>query len=528
MDKKLKHILFFLLLVVTGIILRLLLLYPPGIHDGDAACFGIMSLDIYHLKEFPIYLRLAHYNGALVSYIGAILFSLFGVSSFVYNLSGIIFSCLWVVFSFLLARKILASSGILPLLLFVILPPVYILYLSIYPGGIYAETLFFGSLLLLLLVKYNNNEFKHRYTPYLLLGFFSAMGMWTSPHIFPLLLTIGSVFLIKERKLISPGNFLFIAAFSLGYLPAIIYNLQHPGATFFRMGGRILSLNAQVLSSPGFLGIIINRILWRLSTVPLSLLRAPFSLFLLIGAFNMALFIISAFWVYKNDFKDFLKSKVINNLSIFMLLSFWVIIFYALLVGEKSPRYVIMLCVIVPFFISRFLSDIKKKLTRTYLVAVVTMALCNMSSVSYILFNRLVNHYSFNIGAYSLLERRVHHYPQLTGWLFSKKLLYGYSDYWTGYPVVFESKEKILISNTMFHSHHGDRWPEVTKIVRATKNPAYIIDMVAYSGASGIMEERLKKLAIDYKKHIIYEFAVYYDFSREVYPEDLNFLAKGP
>jgi hypothetical protein len=515
-----KKVIVFFTLAAAGLAARLLFLYPPAVTDGDAACFGLMAMDIYHLKEFPIYLRLAHYNGVLVSYIGAGLFALFGVSSLVYNISGILFSSLWVWSGWLLARKILDEGGILVVCVFLALPPVYLLYLSIYPGGIYAETLLFGVLLLLLLVKYINNEFKHPVAPFCLLGFLAGFGLWVTPHIAPFILTILTVFLMKERQWSWAKHGYFILAFLAGYAPALAYNLMYPGASFMRMAGRVLNLNRSILGSPDKGAILLKAIAWRISTVPESLLRAPYSTFLLIGLSNLLLFVAGVVVLMRTQVKK------LTPLTMLLILACWSVVFYVFLVGERSPRYMITVCLLAPYFIGYLAGQVKLRSRLIYYFLVGVVLLYNVYTISRLLYDRLHNHYMCSI-TYNLEDKRSNHYPQLAEWLSKRGFVYGFSDYWTAYPVVFESKQKILISATLFHPAYGDRWPEQTAIVRNGRNQVIILDVNLYPEKTAILEKRLKNLGVSYTKELCYEFAVYHGFSPQVYPEDLQWLSEN-
>jgi hypothetical protein len=131
-DKKNKAALFILLAVILlGIVARIAFLFPPGIPDGDCAVFALMAKHIVELKEFPIYVPLAHYNGTLVSYIGAFFFLVFGVSSLSFSLAGLVFTLLWITAMLLLSSHVCSDRKCFSFVLaFVLLPPSQLLYYS--------------------------------------------------------------------------------------------------------------------------------------------------------------------------------------------------------------------------------------------------------------------------------------------------------------------------------------------------------------------------------------------------------------
>lgn len=503
---RLINILFFSILIITGALVRILYILPPMTLIGDTAVFGLMAKHIYEFKEFPIYMWHAHYSGALASYIGAILFTLFGISSAIFSVVAVIFSCLWVLTAFFLAKEIIGYPGCVYSLILVLLPPFHILSFSLCIGSINPETLIFGSLSLLLLIKSRKKDYRDKHIFYLLFGFFSGIGLWLTPAMAPFLLTIMTVFVIDDKKTIFRARFLvWIIGFLLGYLPAIIYNFQYPWATLFRLAGRILDIDRSVLSSPDLKAIIMERILWRIKTIPVFLAHIPSMLFSLLGIINAAIFFIAIYRIFKKKFLCFSTNKETAQINILIIYIFWFVIFCLLLVGKEAIRYMVPLYVVLPIVVGRLLSDIKIK-SRVISLVLLCAMLC---------YNAYGNTYGY-------LNREVHHYPELAKRLMSKNLLYGYSDYWTAYPVIFESNEKVLLSPTLFHPTFSDRRPEYTVKVRDAKNIAFILDRNTHYQAIIEIEKQLKNLHINYVKDTFKEFVIYYNFSQPIYPEKLN------
>ena len=104
----------------------------------------------------------------------------------------------------------------------------------------------------------------------------------------------------------------------------------------------------------------------------------------------------------------------------------------------------------------------------------------------------------------------------------AKGLRYGFSDYYTGYIAQFETKEKSIISPTLFHPTFCDRWPENTKRVRDARETFYIIDESACPEVALTLEKKCKERGITYKKENVKGFGVYYGFSSKIYPEELS------
>jgi len=508
MEKNQRNIFMFLVLILSALVMRVICILISETVNGDSAILALMAKHVAELRDFPIYMPRVHYVGSLMVYVGAILFKVFGVSSITYGFLGLFTSCLWVIFIALLARRTLDRSGYIFTILLALFPNFNLLLFSLSTWGVHAENFVFVSLLLLLLIKWNDGDYRGGHFFSFLFGLCSGAGFWSTPGVIPCLLTIFTVFIIKStvQRSFSAGFFFFAAGFLLGYMPSIIYNLQFPMATIFRMGGRILDLDRSVLSSPDIVHIVFMKILWRISTFPASLSRIPRLIHELIGMPNLLLFVVSIVWVYKSHFLGFLKERRLDGLAILMIFVIWFVVFYVTLVGEDAARYMSSLCAISPVLIGGLLSRLGKR-SKTLCISVVMLVLL----------------YNICTTAYSFSHIKVMHYPELAKWLLSRDMRYGYSDSRISYAVEFDTSEKILISPTIFHPDFSDRWPEETSRVRAAENTIYILNR-NFPEALAKVQKRFRQLSVAYKKDVVEEFVVYHDLSRRVYPEELGLI----
>ncbi len=509
MNKKTIRILVVFLFSIGGVIavaLRIHALSRYLLIDGDSAVFGLMAKHIYQFQEFPAYLWLNHYAGALVSYIGALFFAVFGVSPFVYSLTGLVLSCCWVIAAIAIVRKILDLPGAIAAVGFVFVPPTRVLFYSLYPGGVQAETLLFASIILFLLLGYNMQDKKARFSSCFWLGFLSGCGLWLSPGIFPSLLTVLTVFMLKDKKVfLSNKIVVFAAGLLIGHLPAIVHNIYYPGATFLRLGGRFLNVSKESLGS-GNAGFLLAQGLWqRILMIPNSLAQIPVLMIKLLGTFNAILFFIAGVVVLTSGYRSFAKDKIINAWVIFLIYGLWVVIFYSIAVGINAPRYMLGFSVLFPFVVGKFLS----------LIAVRNKAFFGLILAVILVTNGMSIH---NAWATAKLPG----YADLTSWLMEKKYNLGFTDYSTAYPVVLYSNEKILLSPTIFGTAFSERYPAYTQQVRNAANPVYIIDTQEYPLVVAKMERRLPELGVNYRKNQWDRFVVYHDLSRKVYPQELK------
>jgi hypothetical protein len=493
---------------IGAVFVRILYRLPPTIFNDDEAVSALVAKHILELKAFPIYRPYAHYVGMLSSYIGALFFKLFGISSFTWSLVGLLYSCVWIVLTYLLAKRILSPLGCLVAFIFVCLPSWRVLACSLFTGGVPAETLLFGTLLILLLIQWNDSDNNYRIVCGTL-GFVSGFGLWTSPGIVPFILTIVTVAIIRKKKEMFPASFiLFALFFCIGYLPGIVYNIQHPGAQLFRFAGRILDLDRSVLSSPDIKKILFQRIVWRISIIPRSFLRIPVMLASLVGVLPAALFAVSFALVWKKGSWWRTTDKKISAFGILSIFTFWFVIFYSVLV-EKHPwgnwRYAIPLVVVMPIFIGKLACSIKEKSWRLFIIFVAILVLLNI----------------YDLGR-ELVKRKISTYGELAAQLVTERISCAYADHWTAYPVQFESKEKVLLSPTLFDPAISDRFPEQTEKVRAASDAVFIIDREEWPQVMVAIENRLGELGVSYRKELYKEFVIYAKFSRRIYPEELN------
>ena len=112
-------------------------------------------------------------------------------------------------------------------------------------------------------------------------------------------------------------------------------------------------------------------------------------------------------------------------------------------------------------------------------------------------------------------------YTKLIDWLIINNVTRGYSDYDTAYIVQFESKEKVLVSPTLFDPTFCDRWPENTKMIRGADDVCYIIDGRQYPRIIEPFEKNLSGFSQRYRKDIIGDFTVYRKISRALEPKDV-------
>lgn len=169
------------------------------------------------------------YDGGslVVGFLTAPFFLIFGPSLFALKLVPLLFSLASLALLFLfLVRFFDSQSAVIACLLFILAPPGFT-GASLGAVGSQTESIFFSIGML-----YCFYRFLYEKRPWLiwlaLFGFVSGVGCWfTSMTAITLLACLTSWFLMDRRFLFSKKLAIFSAAFSVGLLPFIAYNLTH-------------------------------------------------------------------------------------------------------------------------------------------------------------------------------------------------------------------------------------------------------------------------------------------------------------
>lgn len=209
--------------------------------SADEAVFGLMATKIMRGEDLPVFCWGAHYAGALVSYIAAALFALFGASTDVLRAATLPFALGAVALGAVLGAELGGSAGAWTLGLLLALPPPVFAEYSIAVLGGHTETVFFGLLVLLLAERLRRASDGGRPTRPLAagLGLAAGVGTWILVAVVPFVLA--AIWRVRGRRY---ERGVAAAAFLAGASPAIVYNLVHPLASLRRGAGRAIGATA--------------------------------------------------------------------------------------------------------------------------------------------------------------------------------------------------------------------------------------------------------------------------------------------
>ncbi|MBI3394159.1 MAG: discoidin domain-containing protein [Nitrospirae bacterium] len=219
------------LMLSAAAVVRGIYLAAPSL-DSDEAVVGLMAIHI--LKgEFPVFYWGEPYCGPVESYLASLLFFLFGSSRLTLNVAPAIVSLFFLLAAWRFARMAFGRQVGLVSLLFLAVGPAFLVWHSVLARGNYIENLFFGTVLMGLVLKTAGaTSDAARWRGLFLLAFVSGVAWWVSFQSVHFLLACGVVLLVGlGRFLLDRRLAVAFLMLLLGSLLFWIYNLQHDFAS---------------------------------------------------------------------------------------------------------------------------------------------------------------------------------------------------------------------------------------------------------------------------------------------------------
>ncbi|HEX4202651.1 MAG TPA: hypothetical protein VHZ51_00295 [Ktedonobacteraceae bacterium] len=234
-------------IIVLAAVLRITLIalgWPPL--DSDEGTMGVMAMHIAFHGEWPIFFYGQGYMGAFEAYLAAVLFHLFGVSTFTLLLGLVLIYTAFLAVMYRLASALYSKGLALVTLVLLCLGSNPMLTRELVAIGGYPETLLFSTIIMLLSSwlaltskpqprDLSRAERRKRLWGYAGWGFVAGLGIWTHVLVLPFVLVGGIlVLLFCWREWRSWALICVIVALLIGALPMIIYNIYAtPGRDTF-------------------------------------------------------------------------------------------------------------------------------------------------------------------------------------------------------------------------------------------------------------------------------------------------------
>jgi hypothetical protein len=211
-------------LLVVGLGLRLAIISSPlGEIDGDEAVVGLMARHIALLGERPVFYWGQPYLGSLEAFTAAPLFRLFDSSTGVLKLVPAAYSLGFLAMSAILARRLFGMGAALATAAYLALPPAMWAVWSTKARGGYAELLFLGEALLLATLELAQAPSRRSA---LLWGILAGLAFWT--HLLAVVYLAPAVLylvLARPRRVSGAAIGLAAVGWLVGMTPLVIENL---------------------------------------------------------------------------------------------------------------------------------------------------------------------------------------------------------------------------------------------------------------------------------------------------------------
>ncbi len=459
------------LIVLLALIVRLSFLANGGIViDSDEAIVGLMAKHILEGGPIPTFYYGQHYMGSLEPLLTTVSFSLLGYSAFALKLVPLVFSLILICLVYELAKRFVSPGAALLAALLAAIPPSPLLIWSVMARGGFIELLVIGSGALIISVDLIREQCRGSWR-FIWIGLLLGLGWWVNNQIIfymaPIGLVVGlSALLFLSTPQALQKGVLTLSAFIIGGLPFWIYNLlERPRLRSFG-----LFAPAETSKIPeyfqGFLREALPMMLgakrfWSDADIfPFAsiavfaiggLILVNLIVLLVRGRTTAASSSFQSWWLRRSDYALLLAFSLFLP-SIFCLSSFgWL---------SQAPRYLLplysILFVVVVLFPNGFLPARMSH-------ASITNAVARMALVLSVLTLNLISNYSFGGSVPGqpfvfMGERVPTDNTQLYSWLNREGHRFIRANYWIGYRVAFETKERIRFSH--FRGQGVTRIPE--------------------------------------------------------------------
>ena len=459
------------ILLVAAALRLFLLLGPYAEIDADEAIVGLMALNIP--RELPAFFWEQHYLGSLEAFAAALVFAIVGPSNAALKVVPALFSLAFIGLVYLSARRAFGVGPALLAALYLALPPSFLAVWSVKARGGYAELLALGQLFLLLCQILADRGGSRATATAVLAGFVGGLALWTHP-LAVVYLAAGVLYVgLSLRRSLRPSTIAVgVVGFGAGLLPAIAYNLAEgfPSLRYAAGGG----------TAPG--SALVN--LWGLGRY-----GAPVLAGLAEGTASKTL--LDADWPGRPGSSAILTALLLG-LVVFVLWShrrallalidphgdprerraapfLLVILFVPLVVAVSrfadlwaEPRYALPAYSAIPLFTA--LAWRLRRRSRPLFAGVVALVLgVNVMSLATSDFRLAL---PTSAGASTQANR-----AELIDYLLARDLTRIYTEYWIGYPLAFESRERIIPA---IRSGGFDRRQSYGHQVWITADPAFV------------------------------------------------------
>ncbi|MFI6227987.1 hypothetical protein ACIBCR_11810 [Micromonospora echinospora] len=232
-----------LVLGTAGVAYRLAALLaglPPT--NSDEAVTGLVATHIVQGREFPLFFYGQHYMGALEAYLAAPLFAVAGPGVVALRLPNLALYALFLVLVWQLTRRLYHPWFATAVVGLLALGSDRILKNQLIAGGGYPEMNPAGALLVLLAVLLGLGVVRRRASAFAAFGLVAGLTLWDDWLVLPYVAAAGALLLAGAgRDLAGRGGAALAAGLAVGLLPIVAHNLtaapEHRSLAAYRQLG---------------------------------------------------------------------------------------------------------------------------------------------------------------------------------------------------------------------------------------------------------------------------------------------------
>lgn len=506
------------LIVVVALILKVSLLVSESVaFTSDEAVIALMGKHITQ-GQIPIFYYGEAYVGSLDAILVAIAFTLIGQSVLAVRLVQVTLYIGTILATYLLTRRMYADeSAARVAILMMAIPPVLLSLHTTAGLGSYGETLFIGTILLLIGHCLLTDK-PESWLLWATLGLLSGLGFWTFGLILVYLLPIG-LLMVPRLKRRSWGRYLLSGlCFLVGSAPWWWYNLNHDWKAlrvlFVAEAGTAIAelplwqraLGVLGLGLPALIGL---RPSWSVEWI--SPLLSP-----LIVVFYLAV-AISAVRHWPRE------RRIGQALLLLFVFGFLILLIGTRFGADATGRYMIPLYSAAFPLCGVWLDRAKKRHTLgAYLILAFVLCFNLLGNVK-----AMTDEKGLTTEFWSKVRFNRQSDEALIKFLLDQDLHYGYSNRHTHFRIDFLSDEQVLLLPRLSSrtglcinlDGRGDRYSAYTEQVEGSPVLFYVTTEQPY--LDELLRDRFADLEVTYKEKTIAPYRIFYDLSHPVRPQDM-------
>ncbi len=232
-----------IIIIAVAVLLRILLIAQgwPGM-SSDEGILGLQAMHIAYRGESPIFYYGQDYMGTIQAYLGAIMYHLFGISSFSLRLGLVFLFALFMIVMYFLTRLLFTKNIALISLALLCFGSTETFMRQLRAIGGYPETILFGALMFLLVIwlalsfhsDVSTADHKRRFVIYGCLGLVVGLAIWSDMLVLPfVLMTLLFLLLFCWNELRTRTTLWLLIGFLIGLSPLLIFDIEHPNQNSF-------------------------------------------------------------------------------------------------------------------------------------------------------------------------------------------------------------------------------------------------------------------------------------------------------